>query len=222
MAAAGAEAMRLLGEAERGLFGKTAHGKTAGGRPIDEELVDKLAAEAEEGYDVEETRGVDEEESAKERLRLIVVYEPDEERVVASIPAMPGVLSRGRTREEARINVLDALAEMIDLREAEHEPRAAAIERESLRIGLGERTTADEGQGAKRDPWTDPDPQPGDFDAELEAIDPRDVEFHEGNPDTKVIVLPGMNADDLNRLAELAVERGKNISEILVELVREA
>ena len=55
MAAAGAEAMRLLGEAERRLVGKRAHGKTAGGRVIDEELVDELAAEAEEGYDVEET-----------------------------------------------------------------------------------------------------------------------------------------------------------------------
>jgi hypothetical protein len=55
MAAAGAEAMRLLGEAERRLFGKRAHGKTAGGRPIDEEMIDELAAEAEEGYDVEET-----------------------------------------------------------------------------------------------------------------------------------------------------------------------
>jgi len=55
MAAAGAEAMRLLGEAERRLFGKRAHGRTAGGRPIDEEMIDELAAEAEEGYDVEET-----------------------------------------------------------------------------------------------------------------------------------------------------------------------
>ncbi len=222
MAAAGAEAMRLLGELERRLIGKRAYGKTVSGRPIGEELVDELAAEAEEGYEVEETRGVDEQESAKERLRLIVVYEPDEEWMMASIPAVPGVLSQGRTREEARINVLDALAEMIDLREAEYEPRAAAIERESLRIGLGERTAADEGQGAKRDPWTDPDPQPGDFDAELEAMDPRDIEFHEGNPDAKVIVLPGMNADDVNRLAELAVERGKSLSEVLVELVRNA
>lgn len=35
------------------------------------------------------------------------------------------------------------------------------------------------------DPWTDPDPQPGDFDAYLESIDPNDprhVEIHEGLP----------------------------------------
>jgi hypothetical protein len=28
------------------------------------------------------------------------------------------------------------------------------------------------------DPWTDPDPQPGDFDADLTAIDPRYVEAY--------------------------------------------
>lgn len=55
IAAAGAEAMRRLGEAERQLFEKRAHGKTAGGRAVDEKMIDELAAEAEEGYDVEET-----------------------------------------------------------------------------------------------------------------------------------------------------------------------
>jgi len=69
-----------------------------------------------------------------------------------------------------------------------------------------------------RDPWTDPDPQPGDFDAELEAMDPRDIEFHPGNPNAKLIVLPGMDVSDVRLLAELAVERGKSISELLVEL----
>jgi hypothetical protein len=54
MAAAGAEAMRLIGEAERRLFGKRIRGKTKSGTPISEELVEKLAAEAEAGYDVEE------------------------------------------------------------------------------------------------------------------------------------------------------------------------
>ncbi len=93
-----------------------------------------------------------------ERLRLIIVYEPDEEWVMASIPAVPGVLSQGRTREEARINVLDALAEMIDLREDEYEPSTAAIDRETLLIGLDVRTSEGGDQGVGRDPWTDPDP----------------------------------------------------------------
>ena len=76
-----------------------------------------------------------------------------------------------------------------------------------------------------RDPWTDPDPQPGDFDDFLKSIDPRDpryVQVHEGNPDAKVTVLPGMDEEDARRLAELAVARGKSVREVLAELVRNA
>jgi hypothetical protein len=74
-----------------------------------------------------------------------------------------------------------------------------------------------------KDPWTDPDPQPGDFDAEIEAMDPRDIQFHPGNPDVKMTRLPaGMDADDAKRLAELAAKRGKTIGEVLAELVRSA
>lgn len=73
-----------------------------------------------------------------------------------------------------------------------------------------------------KNPWTDPDPQPEDFDAEVEAMDPREIVFQKGNPDAEVIALPGMDADDARRLAELAVERGKSIREVLAELVRGA
>lgn len=34
---------------------RKAHGKTASGKPITDELIDKLAAKAETGYDVEQT-----------------------------------------------------------------------------------------------------------------------------------------------------------------------
>ncbi len=48
------------------------------------------------------------------KLDLTIVYEDGEEGwVISSIPAVPGVLSQGRTREEARENVLDALALML-------------------------------------------------------------------------------------------------------------
>lgn len=43
-----------------------------------------------------------------------------------------------------------------------------------------------------KDPWTDPDPQPGDFDAFLAGTDPSDrsrVEAHEGDPKTTHAVL---------------------------------
>jgi hypothetical protein len=77
-----------------------------------------------------------------------------------------------------------------------------------------------------RDPWTDPDPQPGDFDEFLASIDPRDpryVQVIEAGNGAKVTRLPaGMDEEDVKRLAALAVKRGKTIGEVLIELVREA
>jgi predicted RNase H-like HicB family nuclease len=47
-------------------------------------------------------------------LDLTILYEEgDDGWVVVSIPAVPGVLSQGRDRAEARENVLDALALML-------------------------------------------------------------------------------------------------------------
>jgi predicted RNase H-like HicB family nuclease len=47
-------------------------------------------------------------------LDLTIVYEDGEEGfTLATIPAVPGVLSQGRTREEARENVHDALSLML-------------------------------------------------------------------------------------------------------------
>jgi hypothetical protein len=34
---------------------------------------------------------------------------------------------------------------------------------------------------ACKDPWTDPDPKRGDFDAYLKTVDPRHIEVHEGS-----------------------------------------
>lgn len=50
-----------------------------------------------------------------ERLRLTISYEePDEEGwIVASVVEGPGALSQGRTRDEARANVIDALRLML-------------------------------------------------------------------------------------------------------------
>lgn len=36
------------------------------------------------------------------------------------------------------------------------------------------------------DPWTKGDPQPGDFDEDLRAIDPRLVEQHAGDPEARL------------------------------------
>jgi hypothetical protein len=72
------------------------------------------------------------------------------------------------------------------------------------------------------DPWTDPDPQPGDFDAEIDAMGPDDVEVRDGNPDAKLTVLVGVNPEDATRLAELAAERHTTVEQVVAELVRNA
>ena len=65
-------------------------------------------------------------------LHLTIVYEsdPDSDWIVASIPEVPGAHSQGRTREEAREMVLDALAGLNEIRAREREPLG-----ESLALG---------------------------------------------------------------------------------------
>lgn len=56
-------------------------------------------------------------------LRLTIVYEPAEDGwIVASIPEVPGTHSHGRSRAEARENVIDALQTMLTPDEALAEP----------------------------------------------------------------------------------------------------
>jgi predicted RNase H-like HicB family nuclease len=67
-------------------------------------------------------------------LNLTIRYEPDTDGwIKVSIPEIPGVLSQGRTRKEARENVLDALALMLS-----PEPSEASDEgeREALQLTI--------------------------------------------------------------------------------------
>lgn len=72
------------------------------------------------------------------------------------------------------------------------------------------------------DPWTDPDPQPGDFDADLAALKPDMVEAHEGDPNATLRLLVSVGGEDAKRLERLAQERGKKPAEVLTELLRAA
>jgi hypothetical protein len=74
-------------------------------------------------------------------------------------------------------------------------------------------------------PWTDPDPQPGDFDEFLTATDPADrsrVEEHGGDPEAKLTRVVRVSGEDAARLDELAARRGQKPGEVLAELVRNA
>lgn len=71
-------------------------------------------------------------------------------------------------------------------------------------------------------PWTDPDPQPGDFDAELAKVDAGDLEYHDGDPDAQLIVLVGVHADDAARLNQLSETRGETPADVVSQLLRDA
>jgi len=65
-------------------------------------------------------------------LNLTIVYEPGEDGwITVSIPEVPGVLSQGRTRKEARENIIDALALMLS-----PEPSEVGDEREREALQL--------------------------------------------------------------------------------------
>jgi predicted RNase H-like HicB family nuclease len=65
-------------------------------------------------------------------LELTIVFEPgDDGWVIASIPEVAGVFSQGRTREEARTNVIDALRLILS-----PEPASADDQREREQLHL--------------------------------------------------------------------------------------
>jgi predicted RNase H-like HicB family nuclease len=70
-----------------------------------------------------------------ESLRLTIVYEQgDDGWIVASVPEVPGAVSQGRTRHEARTNVIDALHGILELRFGEHALSDPAADSESLEL----------------------------------------------------------------------------------------
>jgi predicted RNase H-like HicB family nuclease len=67
-----------------------------------------------------------------QQFDVTIVYEPgDDGWVIASIPEVAGVFSQGRTRDEARANVIDALRLMLS-----PEPRAADDHRDREQLHL--------------------------------------------------------------------------------------
>jgi hypothetical protein len=70
--------------------------------------------------------------------------------------------------------------------------------------------------------WTDPDPKPGDFDADPVELDPRYVERHEGDPEAKLIVVVGVEGEDAKRLERLSEARVKKVADVVADLLRDA
>jgi len=63
-------------------------------------------------------------------------------------------------------------------------------------------------------PWTDPDPQPGDFDAELDRARSDQIEIRQGNPDAK-LSLVNVKDDDARHLERSATERTQQSNKVV-------
>lgn len=59
------------------------------------------------------------------------------------------------------------------------------------------------------DPWTHPDPAPGDFDADLASLAPELVTIHDGDPAATLRILVSVEGEDASRLQRIAEEQGK-------------
>ena len=74
--------------------------------------------------------------AAMKELELQIAYEEAEEGgYVARVVGVPGAISEGETREEARENVLDALRELALSYLQEGEPASADVESVDVRVG---------------------------------------------------------------------------------------
>ncbi len=68
----------------------------------------------------------------------------------------------------------------------------------------------------------DLDPLPGDFDQELEELDPADVQVMEASHDRSLVVQFTLDGDEAAALQELALNQGEKPGEVVRSLIRAA
>ena len=72
-----------------------------------------------------------------EPLKLTIVYEDAGDGwIMATVPEVPGAISQGTTRAEARENVIDALHGILELRFGEHKLTDAVSDSEPLELTI--------------------------------------------------------------------------------------
>ena len=71
-------------------------------------------------------------------------------------------------------------------------------------------------------PWTNLEPQPGNFDADLATTDPRFLEAHRGDPNAKVRIVLSIEGEDASRLQRISAARGETPTDVIADLLREA
>jgi hypothetical protein len=71
-----------------------------------------------------------------------------------------------------------------------------------------------------KDPWTDPDPQPEDFDEFLASVDPSEIQVVEGNSGAKVTIVSEATGAEAERLERLALASDPPLYDVLADLRR--
>jgi hypothetical protein len=71
-------------------------------------------------------------------------------------------------------------------------------------------------------PTNAPDPQPGDFDAELATIAEADLEFVQAGSGLEISIEVLLKGEDARHLRRIAAERGQLPGEVIAELIRNA
>ena len=68
-------------------------------------------------------------------MKFRVIIQPDNDGVfVAECPSLPGCISQGRTRDEAKANIAEAIAGYVESLEQHGDPIPPAIEEEIVEI----------------------------------------------------------------------------------------
>jgi predicted RNase H-like HicB family nuclease len=68
-------------------------------------------------------------------MKFRVIIQPDDEGVfIAECPSLPGCISQGRTRDEAKANIAEAIAGYVESLEQHGDPIPPAIEEEIIEI----------------------------------------------------------------------------------------
>ena len=68
-------------------------------------------------------------------MKYRIYFEPDEDGVfVATCPSLPGCVSQGRTREEARRNIQEAIELYLESLREHGDPAPPGVEQELLEI----------------------------------------------------------------------------------------
>lgn len=71
-----------------------------------------------------------------------------------------------------------------------------------------------------KDPWTDPDPQPEDFDEFLASVDPSEIQVVEAGSGAKVTIVSEATGAEAKRLERLALESDPPLYDVLADLRR--